>query len=145
MKRHYGCLWIHFAYAIEALAPISHRYVVILKGTPLAYQLYRPTKARWGGKGTFIQTGFKLVDIFQIMPGLGYSREVKKMGDFVIKGGYPRNIPWAKAQGLVIDGRLLRGFYTRYKQYPTFWIIDLPLLLIPGKIYRLLSRLRQRS
>jgi hypothetical protein len=88
-------------------------YPVILKGTPLAYQLYRPTKARWGEKGTFIQTGFKLVDIFQIMPELGYSKDVKKMGDFVIKSGYPRNTPWAKAQGFVLDGRLLRGFYTR--------------------------------
>jgi glycosyltransferase involved in cell wall biosynthesis len=145
MKRHYGCLWIHFAYAIEALAPNSHRYAVILKGTHLMYGPYLLEKPQREGRDPAfcIHIGFKLFDLLQEMPRLSYSREVKEMAVLRIKAPYPRDIPWIKAQGLVLNRKLLRGFYTRYKMYPTFWVIYLPLLLIPGDIYLFWFRLRQ--
>jgi glycosyltransferase involved in cell wall biosynthesis len=142
LRRYYGCHWIHFAYAMKALSPNIHRQAFILKGTPLDYG---DAKARWGGRGSFIFVGLSLVDVFREMPRLGYSRGVKKRGDFVIKAGYPKYIPLAKAQGLCLDGSLLNSFYSHYRRYPTFWAIDLPLLLIPGWFYRLLFDLRSRG
>ncbi len=142
LRRYYGCHWIHFAYAMRALSPNTHRQAFILKGTPLDQG---GAKARWGGGGSFIFVGLCLVDVFREMPRLGYSRSVKKRGDFVIKAGYPKNIPRAKAQGLRLDGSLLNSFYSHYRWYLTFWAIDLPLLLIPGRVYRLLFNLRSRG
>jgi len=142
LKRYHGRYWIHFAYAMEALSPNSHRQAFILKGTPLGLCI---AKGRWGGGGSFIHIGLCLVDVFQEMPNLGYSRGVKKRADFVIKGGYPKYIPMAKAQGLCLDGNLLNSFCSHYWQYPTFWVVDLPLLLIPGSVYRLWFDLRGRG
>ena len=139
LRRYYGCHWIHFAYAMKALSPNIHRQAFILKGTPLEWG---HAKARWGGGGSFILVGLSLVDVFREMPGLGYSRHVKKRGDFVIKAGYPKYIPLAKARGLCLDGSLLNNFYSHYRRYPTFWVVDLPLLLIPGWLYRFWFDLR---
>jgi len=123
--------WIHFGYALEALSSLKgHTAYVISR------ELIRTGgEPRWGHEGTFIYTGLKLVEIFQRMPRLGYNKSIKKMADFVIKGGYPKGIPIAKVEGLKVNLLLLKRFYALYRQYPSFWLIDLPLLLIPRMLY----------
>jgi glycosyltransferase involved in cell wall biosynthesis len=133
MKRFDGCLWIHFAYAIQAMAPKEGR-----TGYVIARELVKQEGGgRWGKGGSFIFTGLKLVHLFSHMEDLGYSRKVKKRGDFVVKGGYPRNIPWAKHQGLKVDRDLLSQTKQVFGQYPSYWLVDLPMFLVPNMFYDL--------
>jgi glycosyltransferase involved in cell wall biosynthesis len=125
--------WIHFGYVLSALSPLSGN-----KGYILNNELVKTGgEGRWGKGGTFIFIGFELVKIFKLMPQMGYDKRTSKMAIYVIKGGYPLLIPLAKAQGLKTDLKQLRRFYTLFRQYPSFWLIDFPLLLIPKKIYEL--------
>jgi len=141
LRRYYGCHWIHIAYAVKALSPNTHRRAFILKGTPVARC---DAKGRWAGGGSFIVVLLSLVGVFQEMPRLGYSRGVSERGVFIIKVSYiTKVLPWAKAQGLCLDGSLLNSFYSHYRRYPTFWAVDLPLLLIPRCVYRLCFGLRK--
>jgi len=133
MSDYFDGLWIHMAYSLEVLSPIRKgksgvigEYVLAQEGDP-----------RWGKNGTFIFTGFRLLDIFNKMLALGYSKQDKINADFVIKGGYPYNLIVAKAQGLIIDKSVLRQFIYYYKQYKSFWLIDLPVLLIPNILCKL--------
>jgi hypothetical protein len=70
------------------------------------------------------------------MPGLGYGPATVKSAYLTIKGGYPKNIPLAKAKGLRVDGSLLWECIELYRHFPTFWLVDLPLLLLPGWLFR---------
>jgi abequosyltransferase len=125
--------WIHFGYVLAALSPLSGN-----KGYILNNELVKTgEEGRWGQRGTFIFTGFELVKIFKLMPQMGYDKRTSKMAIYVIKGGYPLLIPLAKAKGLKTDLKLLKRFYTLFRQYPSFWLVDFPLLIIPKKIYEL--------
>jgi len=46
--------------------------------------------------------------------------------------------------GLRVDTRLIREAYSLYKGFPSFWIIDLPLLLIPNIFYRVAYKVAYR-
>ena len=138
LERFFDSGWIHFGYDLEALNPLcGHKAYIINK----EFVKIGSREMRWGERGTFIYTGFRLVEIFKLMPQWGYSKKTKKMADFVIKSGYPMFIALAKAKGLKTDLKLLSQFYGLYKQYPSFWLIDLPLLLIPKKFYYIIYTL----
>jgi len=138
MSRFDGCQWIHFAYSVQALAPKEGR-----EGFVISDELIDQScgGVRWGKGGTFILTGLKLVSLFTDMEQLGYDRKVKRMGDHIIMDGYLQNIPWAKFQGLQIDDDLLQQMKRSYHEYPSFWLIDLPMLLVPNRVYHMLFTL----
>jgi glycosyltransferase involved in cell wall biosynthesis len=131
VERFFDSGWIHFGYDLEALNP-SHRNKSFIINKEL---VKTGGEMRWGQGGEFIYTGFKLVKIFESMAQWGYNQKTIKMAVFTVKGGYPLFIPLAKAKGLKTDLKLLKQFYGLYKHYPSFWLTDLPLLLIPGKLY----------
>ena len=131
VERFFDSGWIHFGFDLEALNPISGH-----KGYIIHRELVKTGGGgRWGQGGTFIYVGFKLVKIFKLMPIWGYRKKTSKMAIFVIKGGYKVLTPMAKIKGLKTNFKLLSQFYSLYKTYPSFWLLDLPLLLIPKKLY----------
>jgi glycosyltransferase involved in cell wall biosynthesis len=141
MERYIGCLWIHVAYCLKALSPTEYRgsyifarYMVKLDGEP-----------RWGGDGGFIDTGLHFVDLLEGMEAAGYSKTVKRIGEMAIRGGYKRLIPLAVSQGLRVDYDLIRRFVRYYHTHLSFWLIDLPLLLVPKTFYCFLLKLRRAT
>ncbi len=138
MSRFDGCQWIHFAYSVQALAPRDGR-----EGFVISDELVEQScgGVRWGKGGTFIHTGLRLVSLFSDMERLGYDRKVKRKGDHIIMDGYLQNIPWAKFQGLQVTDDLLLKMKRLYRDYPSFWLIDLPLLRIPNRFYITLFRI----
>jgi glycosyltransferase involved in cell wall biosynthesis len=131
MKRFDGCLWIHFAYSIQAMAPKAGR-----KGFVIHQELLEEGGTeRWGGGGTSLYVGLKLVRLFSDMESMGYLPQIKKEGDLVIKGRYPREISWAKINGLKVDLTLLIQMKKMFGNYPSFWIVDVPMLLVPKWFY----------
>jgi abequosyltransferase len=134
VERFFDSGWVHFGYDLEALNPLTGYSAYIINK-----ELVKTGgEMKWGKRGTFIFIGFKLVEIFKSMHQWGYSKKTRKMADFVIKGGYPWLIPLAKAKGLETDLSLVKQFYNYYKQYPSFWLIDLPLLLVPKGLYNVI-------
>jgi abequosyltransferase len=131
VERFFDSGWIHFGYVLVSLAPgTGHKGYVLYNEL-----IIKGGEGRWGQGGTFINTGFELVKIFRLMPQLGYNKKISKRAVRVIKDGYPVLIPLAKAKGLKTDFKLLRLFIELYGIYPSFWLIDIPLLLLPQKIY----------
>jgi abequosyltransferase len=138
-ERFFDSGWIHFGYALEALSPL-HEYKSYMINNEF---VKTGGEMKWGKGGSFIYVGFKLVEIFRLMQKWGYSFKTCQMAVSVVKGGYPKLIPLAKAKGLKTDRMLLRQFFRLYKQYPSFWLIDLPLLLIPKQFYQILYSVMQ--
>jgi len=135
VSRYFGSGWVHMGFLVEAL-PRFPSYVICEE---LVAQLVLEEGhgiTRWGGTGSFLRTGLNLVRIYRTMPGLGYGPATVKSAYLTIKGGYPKNIPLAKAKGLRVDGSLLWECIELYRHFPTFWLVDLPLLLLPGWLFR---------
>lgn len=125
--------WIHIGFSIEALqrAPsyVEPEYCV-------DYIRDESAKQRWGGDGGFMYVGLRLVEIYQQLPGLGYSQDMFRKALWSVKGGYLRNIPLAKAKGFKPDRAFLSECIRYYKGFASFWLVDLPILLTPGFVFK---------
>jgi glycosyltransferase involved in cell wall biosynthesis len=133
--RYCGGGWIHMGFLVQALVRFTS-YVICEE---LVAQLVLEEGGgitRWGGTGSFLRTGLNLVQIYREMPELGYDSTTVRAAYLTIKGGYLWNIPLAKAKGLQVDWSLIRDFIKLYWVFPTFWLVDLPLLLLPGFLFR---------
>lgn len=94
MEHYIGCQWIHFAYQMEALAPVRGDKAGFLKDKLFGSL---PAAPRWGTNGSFLLTGINLLDVFLNMDKLGYDKITKKAAAMVIKAVYPANIIRARA------------------------------------------------
>jgi len=95
-------------------------------------------KMRWGGGGTFLWPGIELVKIYSTMPRLGYSERTKRLAFLSVKGAYWRNISLAKAKGFTESLKFFSAGFRYFRDFPSFWFIDIPLLLAPGFIFKAL-------
>lgn len=135
VDRYFGSGWIHMGFLVEALSRFPS-YVICEE---LIAQLVLEEghgMMRWGGTGAFLRTGLNLVRIYKTMPSFGYDAVTVRAAYLTIKGGYRHNIPLAKAKGLRVDLGLIRECAELYYKFPSFWLMDLPLLLLPGWIFR---------
>lgn len=142
LSRYFDTGWVHVGYLIEALtlAPsyIVHSYCV-------DYIRDLPGGMRWGGDGSFIYTGLRLARLYQRMDQLPYKRETRRRAYWSIKGAYWRNICLAKAKGFRVDLSVLKECMSLYKGFASFWLLDLPIFLIPGVFFRALFRFWKSS
>ena len=137
---YFGSGWIHVAVILEILG-IKNTVSAIISDY-LVIQGRKKKEQSWGSKGTFIFTGLALVDILKKkMPELQYSQKAINFSISIIKRGYPRSIPLAKAKGLRFNKILFRRFYNCYKNYPSFWFFDLVLLAIPNIVYFVIAKI----
>lgn len=127
--------WIHLGFLIQALARFPSYVICEELVAQLVLEEGKGTM-RWGGTGSFLRTGLNLIHIYREMPELGYAPDTVRAAYLSIKGGYLKNIPIAKAKGLRVDWALIRDFAELYWTFPSFWLIDLPLLLMPGFFFR---------
>ncbi|MBY0379065.1 MAG: glycosyltransferase family 2 protein [Burkholderiales bacterium] len=139
MARYFDSSWIHVAYSIEALNPNK----TSMAGIIVDNVLQMDGVPRWGENGSFIYTGFKLLDIFKRIPELNYDNDIKKLADFVIKGGYPKNLIIAKSQGFIVNNLVISRFKHYYRNYLSFWLIDLPILYLPKQLCTLFIKLNK--
>lgn len=135
LRQYLGSGWLHIGFLVQAL--VRFPSYVICEETIAQLVLEEGFGVgRWGGTGSFLRTGLNLVRIYREMPSLGYDPAIVRAAYLTIKGGYPRYIPLAKAKGLRVDASLVREFMELYRAFPSFWLIDLPLLLLPGWPFR---------
>jgi abequosyltransferase len=127
MEIYHDCKWIHLAYSMESMAPSRRSKGFIIKD----YLFKKMGASSWGPKGEFIYFGFKYVDIFKGMKALGYDQSVSDSALHAIEDSYYKNIPFARLAGLKVDRILIGEFVGRFHKIPRFWLIDMPLLIIP--------------
>ena len=97
----------------------------------------RMGNSSWGSEGTFLYHVFNLVKIFQGMKNLGYE---KGTYDYLIGNMYKANLKAvlaANSQGLKNKKNVVINMIKCYKKYPLFWLIQLPLLIIPNIFYKI--------
>ena len=136
VARHFDSGWVHMGFLVEALARF-HSYVICEELVAQMVLEDQVGVTRWGESGTFLRTGLNLVRIYRDMSGFGYDAATVRSAYMTIKGGYLKNIPLAKAKGLRVDTPLIRECIELYWTFPSFWLLDLPLLLLPGGLFRL--------
>jgi hypothetical protein len=121
--------WVHVGAIISILAGhksffISSPYVRITSGS-----------TNWEKGGYGLKYAMMLEDVISNMEKLGYD---KNTYDKILKSFVKRlhaTISLAKENGLVLSSELIRNMLSKYAQYPSFWLRDLPLLLLPNQIY----------
>lgn len=121
--------WIHFGVILE----IVMNYKSYIFKDALESEITGVPK-KWGSNGTHLLVGLQLVEVFQSMVGLGYEKKCINKAFQLIKGSYAKQICKAKAEGLKSDYSLICKFAKLYCNYPSFWLLDLPLLLMPRKL-----------
>lgn len=135
IERYFGSGWLHMAFLVHAASRLPSYVICEEMVAQLVYEEGFGV-GRWGGTGSFLRTGLNLVRIYREMPSLGYDPATVRAAYMTIKGGYLKNIPMAKAKGLRVNASLLSECVELYRSFPSFWLIDLPLLLMPGWLFR---------
>lgn len=135
ISQYFDSGWIHMGFIVEVASSVAS---YVESRALVDYIRNGTAKMRWGGSGSFIHTGLKLVSIYSRLPRLGYSERIRRMAYLSIKGGYWKNICIAKAKGFTVSPELISKFFRLYADFPSFWFIDLPLLLCPGKVFQAL-------
>lgn len=123
--------WIHVGVLIEAVSK-TPGFII---SDPLVQQI-GAREMRWGESGSFFNIGLRLVKIFKDMSKYNYDTNMIKKTISGVQRSYLIYIPLAKAKGLRVNPDLIKEVCSLYKNFPSFWIIDLPLLLIPNIFYK---------
>jgi len=130
-----GTNWMHFCVVTSYLKGhsaycIADPYVVLRQGKAV----------RCMDNGKLLIHGNKLSSIIKSLVKIGYERStVKGMLDF-IKVNLWKTIIGAKMTDLNLNFSLLKMTTKNFGNYPSFWLIDFPLLLLPNIFYKILYR-----
>lgn len=140
-SKYFGSGWIHFGVVVE----IANRFTTIVMKTKFVDEnpKFSNEAKNWDLNGSSLGIMLKLVKIFKEMPSLGYSRTATRKAIMLIKGQYPKNIIKAKANGLIVDRKLFNDFVFCYSSFPSFWLVDVPSLLLPKFISKRIYNLRK--
>lgn len=91
--------------------------------------------SRWANEGKLLVYSVNLASIIRGLSKQGYKKDTaNKMLDHAM-GDMWKTCITAKVQNLNPSLSLLKAMIKNYGTHPSFWIIDLPLLLLPGQTY----------
>lgn len=124
--------WIHFG-VVSSLLILNNTYGSYCISEPLF--VLRQGEPKWIRKGTLLLYSVNLLNIIAKMPQKGYRRETANNLLQTINRTYYSTIIASKINGLPYSFSLIYKIYRILRSYPSFWVIDLPLLLLPNQIY----------
>ena len=106
--------------------------------------------SRWANKGKLLIYSVNLASIIRGLTKMGYKKDtINKVFDYIIPD-MKKVCLGAKLQNVNLNLSLLKAMTKNYGKYPSFWLLDLPLLLLPNQIYkskitRLLYRIAKKG
>ena len=122
-----GTGWIHFGVIINI--PLSRKSYII-GGKNIVKQR---NNCRWGKNGiTSFFIELNLVKIIKSMKNLGYKKETYSLGINMMKRGNLKAIFRVNKDGLGNKIIVMKKLIEYYKNYPSLWLIDLPILFAPN-------------
>ena len=131
--------WIHFAVVIDLAVNGGIVFFDPLVGEhPQAVAV----KKAWSNNGSKIPIGLELLKILSQMRQKDYSDDTCRAAIMVIKGAYPRQLASARSEGLNLSLNMIFKMMSILRMYPTFWLVDLPVLLMPKLFWKFVRRVR---
>lgn len=138
VAKYFDSGWIHFGAVIEvAFKGKAYIFKDVLIAEPLGLE------KRWGGSGKFLLLGLDLIKVFKHMKVLGYNCSSIRNAHLLIRKNYYLQIVKAKAQGLKINVSIIIRFAKLYYSFPSFWLVDFPLLLIPQRLCTIIYKIKK--
>ena len=129
--------WIHFG-AISSFLILNNSYTSYCISDPLF--ILRQGEPKWIKQGTLLLYSVNLLNIITKIPQKGYAKETVINLLRTIHRTFYVTIISSKIDGLPYSFSLIHKIYKVFKSYPSFWIIDLPLLFIPNIFYKVAYR-----
>ena len=139
LAKYFDSAWIHVGVVME----IASKYRTVVFRDMLIFDNPKSLNEQktWAVNGKQLLFGIKLVKIFSQMKDFNYKSITIQESYKIITSGYPREIIYAKAKGLVVDKRLLLDFFNLYKYKPSLWLVWFPTLLTPKSLCILIIRI----
>ena len=135
-KEFFGSGWVHFGVILKIV--INSNCIIIRDKLVDENPNYSHLNKTWDVNGSSLRIMLELVKIFQNSRKYGYSKVFERKSKLLIKSNYPKEIIKSKAKGLKISLNLIFDFIYCYKLFPSFWIVDLPVLLSPRWLCRII-------
>ena len=93
--------------------------------------------SQWANNGKLLIYSINLATILRGLTKKGYKKDtINKMH---MMNGMWKVCVSAKLQNLNLNFSLLKAMIKNYEKYPSFWLIDLPVLLLPNQIYNIIK------
>jgi len=125
-KRYIETNWIHYG-TMLSLLPGHPSYCV---SSP--FVMLRTGALRWKRNGSLLLNGCELIKIVRDCQKLGYNKHSTKVTINFMLNNLPMTILSSKIEGLSVNRNLINNLVKNYGQYPSFWIRDFALLLLPS-------------
>lgn len=128
--KYIGTNWLQYATLLSLI--IGQKSYCIAQ----PYVLYRMNNSRWDktGEVSFLNT-INMMEILYKLPDLGYNPKTIKKVINVILSHLPRGICSAKKNKASVTYTIMKKMITQFKFYPSFWMLDLPLLILPQSFF----------
>jgi glycosyltransferase involved in cell wall biosynthesis len=136
-----GSGWVHFGVILKIVN--KSKCVVVRDKFVDENPNFSHLLKTWDIRGSSLKIMLELVKIFGNSIKYGYTKKFVRQSKLVIKNNYPKEIIKSKANGLNIDFKLIIEFINCYKSFPSFWLIDLPFLLMPNIFSRAIYSLNK--
>lgn len=125
----FGSGWVHFGVILKIV--INSNCIITRDKLVDENPNFSHLKKTWDINGSGLRIMLQLVKIFENSKKYGYSKYFERKSKLLIKNNYPKEIIKCKANGLIVDFKLIKEFIKYYRNFISFWIIDLPFLIIP--------------
>lgn len=136
-EQYIGTNWIHYGTLLSLLSGHPSYYV------SFPYTMLRSGGQRWKRAGIQLINGCELMKIIRECSKFGYSEHSVREALNVMLRSLPVTIVGSKLEGLKVNRFLLGKVVKHYGSYPSFWVRDFGLLLIPSTFYQLAWKVYQ--
>jgi glycosyltransferase involved in cell wall biosynthesis len=131
--------WIHFGVLIEIL---GNREGFVIATPYLTQRISKDPGDTWFKNPRWASTlSLNLTRMIRSMKTFGYSDETIKKGLKTIRAAYLINFPLMKVFGLKVDRAILNENMEIYGDQMSFYLVGIPLLLVPGSFYKIVYSL----
>ena len=95
-------------------------------------------------RGYFLGAQLGLFHIFKSLPRWGYSDSLSKKATRGLHRKVARTIIVDRGHSFEFDDDLLNRFFASYKEYLSFWVVDLPLIFLPTIFHKAIYSLYKK-
>jgi len=132
-----GTNWIQYA-TLLTLIMDHHSYCI---AEPYVMHMHRGGYIRPGDNSEWsMKIAITLMEVLNSLRGKGYSKRSVSKVIGVMLHHLPMEIIVYKKNGLTLKKSLIKNMIAQFKFYPSFWLIDLPLLVIPNIFHKIVFK-----
>ncbi len=133
-----GTNWIHYA-TLLTLIRSHHSYCI---AEPYVMHMHRGGYIHPGENSEWsMKSGITLMGIINGLEAKGYKKNAVGKVKKVILRHLPMEIIVYKNGGLSYKKSIIKNIVFQFKSYPSFWLIDLPLLVIPNVFHKIIFKI----